>query len=357
MCERRSRTRLIVRQFAVFLRRIVWCCIGRVPTHWAIALCIWCQTHSVGMASPPPEALLRGIQNVRNAYTSVSIQMQISKRGDRFDARSYGCMVELRGSNRRFEIDSLNGAPQVIIQRGNDCMSFRRTRHADAILYDLDYGYERGDIAFDPRLLGMAEILTCRLRVEQCLWYDDFVTLRTEGLEDVDDVMAWKVVASRNAEETSTYWVEEPSFRLRKRVIAGPYGVTTITSRFDGVPDGSPFPSLIEARFESPHGHGKVTTIEVSQFDLEAEIPDDRFTLASMDLPLNTAISDYRISRVVGFWDGAGISPTRVHDADERPVPEKSEEKQQYTFIVIGVNVLVLLGIIVWSYLRRRAGA
>lgn len=323
-----------------------------------------CTTKGQDDTVPAPAALLLGVENARLAYSRVLVRMEVFWNTGRPDAQSYRCLVEQVGQHRRFGIDVLNGRPQIIIQNGDECFGYRRTANGAVRLYDLHYGAKSGDLAYDPRLLGLAEVLKCNLRVDQCLWYDDADSLTTQGTEELDGIPMWRVVAVRD-DTTLTDWIEEPTFRIHRRVVKTPLSVTTILSSYDGVDDGSPFPSHVEARYELNDGHALRTTItRVNEFALDASIPEDRFTLASMDLPLNTSIVDYRIQRVVGFWDGEGISPERARYAGARSgnLPPAFEEAKaqntpsRYVWIAVVNVVFVMIVGGVWWRKRRAAG-
>ena len=89
-------------------------------------------------------------------------------------------------------------------------------------------------------------------------------------------------------------------------------------------------------------------SIEVLSEELDCDIKEDRFTLNSMDLPINTSVVDYRSKLHVGFWDGKAIAKQRVQAS------EIAVEKPSRWFSILGfltVPVLVVGGIL----FRRRS--
>jgi hypothetical protein len=59
--------------------------------------------------------------------------------------------------------------------------------------------------------------------------------------------------------------------------------------------------------------------VQVAHIQLGATIPAERFTLKSMGLPTNTMINDYRLSRIVGYWNGEDISESPVYNKGQPP--------------------------------------
>ena len=70
-----------------------------------------------------------------------------------------------------------------------------------------------------------------------------------------------------------------------------------------------------------------------------------------MDIPVNTAVVDYRIQRRIGYWDGQGLS--------ENPVPggiPLAATSTRRPLLLIAVNVGVVLAVLLAIWYRRRLG-
>lgn len=60
-------------------------------------------------------------------------------------------------------------------------------------------------------------------------------------------------------------------------------------------------------------GNGMKQSITIKEFDSK-EFPDSRFTMATMDLPINTMVSDVPSMRRVGYWNGARLQEEMVDE-------------------------------------------
>lgn len=82
----------------------------------------------------------------------------------------------------------------------------------------------------------------------------------------------------------------------------------------------------------------------------------ERFEIESINLPINTMINDYRINRIVGYWDGSKISPDPVVNI---VLSEKGEQKvsasSNMRWLVALGNVVVLASLVVllWRPKKR----
>jgi hypothetical protein len=98
----------------------------------------------------------------------------------------------------------------------------------------------------------------------------------------------------------------------------------------------------------------------VKSFEVDKPIPPERFTMKSIGLPINTMINDYRINRILGYWDGEGISKNPVYPDEKprQPVPPRS--RHPYRLLLVGLDVfaiLTLVIVLVWHWRRHAASA
>ncbi|MGH7138599.1 MAG: hypothetical protein ACREHD_22870, partial [Pirellulales bacterium] len=73
----------------------------------------------------------------------------------------------------------------------------------------------------------------------------------------------------------------------------------------------------------------------------------------SMDLPINTAAVDYRISRIVGHWNGEDLQEKPVR-AKGKEVPEPPESNWASRRWLLLANLIVLLAVAAFLWLRGR---
>ncbi|MBA3312559.1 MAG: hypothetical protein M3552_15800 [Planctomycetota bacterium] len=277
------------------------------------------------------------------------------------------CLIEINGPiKRRAEVFAGEVPGQIVIRDGNEFLGFRRKPNEDVHIYDVERAVGvRGDLAFDPRILGLSDIMPCDVTVKDCLWYEEDDELTVMGSEGAGEVNLWRVKAIRG-DTSSEYWVEEPSFRVHRRITETPFKVTVIESEFDPSDPKLPFPRRVIAsrKFKMPAEQADLEWVyTVNELETDVDVPSERFTLASMDLPVNTAVVDYRINRIVGYWDGEGLSEKPAYSG-ERPVArsepviaasDQSEPERHWRrWLLIVANVVVVLGILIFIWWRRR---
>ncbi len=303
---------------------------------------------------PSPVALLRGVEVARTQSPSLKATLEIQYILPP-PATTIECVVELDGDKRRFEVFTGKVPGQVIIRDGDEFHGFVRKKNEDVHIYDLQRALGvRGDVAFDPRVLGLDDLVPCNVTVKDCLWYHKSKKLEVVGQESLHGIKTWRVRATRD-DVTSDYWIEEPSFRVHRRTLTRHGTKIEIESEFDSNPPLSPFPSRVIAKRTDPARKHEVIYI-VKSFDVGVRIPPDRFTLKSMDLPINTPVVDYRISRIVGYWDGEGLSKEPVYRGQQPSAPRSTPPTPpaRNRFLLIAINVFVLLVSITVLLLRWR---
>ena len=308
---------------------------------------------AAGAELPSAVALLRGVESARTRYDSLRATLEVRGIAPA-SASPVECLVEMTGARLRFEIIAGNIPGQVVIRDDDVFRAFRRVKQADVNIYNLEEATSRGEIAFDPRVLGLSDLMSCNLTVKPCLWYDHHESLDVVGRETLHGAAVWRVRAKRG-DDTAEFWIEEPSFRVYRKTVKTPYNQVTIESEFDSDKVPSPFPSRVVAKRRAGQSEEESTFV-VKALEVGTTIPSDRFTLKSLNLPVNTMISDYRISRIVGYWDGEGISKNPVYAA-ELPAPGAREGPmgagRRWVLILSGTLLLILIVVFVARRYRQ----
>lgn len=306
---------------------------------------------------PSPQALLRGVEQARTNDDSVAATVELHYVSTTTDTNVIlTCEIEIDRNRRRSAVTRNPGGSEIVIRDGDEFYGFRRHPGEDVHIYDEKRSAAvRGDVAFDPRVIGLSDVTTIASTVENCLWLDDYEEFQTLGQESIRGVNAWRVKVSR-PDSTAEFWIEEPAFRVHRKTVETPVMRIEIDSEFAPGDSESPFPVRVVAKRDSPHLKFDRTYV-VKRLDLGPPISPDRFTLKSMDLPLNTPVVDYRISRRVGFWNGEGLSELPVYQG-ERPQTPTAPVSPGYLrrFLLIAVN-LVALAVIGWWWLMKRRSA
>ena len=258
---------------------------------------------------PNPRALLAGVLNVRLGIDNVRAQVIRSAIVPPHPQMSQ--LMEWSGDLMRLEEGDGEAVPWILV-RGRD--SYFQLKTESVVLFDDNAAKtEIRCPLFDFRLLGLATVPAIEFELESYIWLDEDLSIDEEQVE-VNGVPTWHVSATKPTGDVFEYWIEEPGFRVHKSAIAG----DVVESQY-GV-DEFPIPSDVKVRGSDPPFHRET---ELRNVEWNVDFSTDRFELSGIDIPVNTPIHDWRISRRIGYWTGSDISenPTRL-PSDSGP-PER----------------------------------
>ncbi len=312
-------------------------------------------------------ALLRGVELARTKYHAFRVEMTLEYLSPP-PVRTAKCVIEVDGKHRRCEVVSATGGLDktvVLIDEENphEIYGYRRGEYNDVDIYNMQRAVStRGDIAFDPRILGLSSLMPANGTVKNSLNYDNALNVELLGQEELNERTVQHVRLVRNGPVpdftiTYDYWIEEPSFRVFRKSSKWPDGQSEITSSYGSNDTTWPFPVRVEITRSTPNGaiRGMEIRYTVQKFEIVDAISPERFTLASMDLPINTMINDYRINRIVGYWNGKEISPNPVYPAAP-PVDIASDaSRRRLWFIAVNAMIVAVLIALIWYRARRAA--
>ncbi len=245
-------------------------------------------------------ALLRSVETARTKHASLKATFT-------FDGQQ--CAVEMDGSRRRFEILAGNQTTVTLVD-GDKLYGYLRKEGEDLCVYDMPYAIGvRGDRAFDPRILGLSDMMSANETVKACLWHESADKLKLVAAQEFNGGILSHVRAIRD-DARADYWIEERAARVRRMTIgADDYGIQIeVASEFDAKDKTSPFPSLVRTKRVDKSGTDRHRII-VSSFEFDKTISADRFTLKSLNIPTNTKVVELstRGPRSLGYWDGENI--------------------------------------------------
>ena len=277
-------------------------------------------------ADPAPLALLKGAEQVRMKYEPIQVRFTTQYVNDEdYGTITLSSFAEVAGNSRRFEVfpaDNLNIFPgSVSILKDGEVHTFRRSKWSSVNLYDLADAVRRADIVYDPRLLGLSSLISADDTLADCMCYKVYTKQSVVGQETINGTQVWRVHCVQEGLATADFWIEEPSFRVHRKQVEMAKLKVVIDSEFDSKSVG-PFPSEFHIqRFEdSKQVYDR--TVRITEIVHGKPIPPERFSLTSMDLPLNTSVSDFRTSRRAGFWDGEKLV--------EDPVSASAQEMREW---------------------------
>jgi hypothetical protein len=168
---------------------------------------------------------------------------------------------------------------------------------------------------YDPRLLGLTDIMNHTTPLESCLAYPLYNSFSTQIVE-LDGKKVNLVICDREENCQNKFFIEEPGFRLLRKTYQSPYIDIQVDSEYSNL-KFLPFPTKVKI-IRKEGMEKKVVrfdrTITVTNFEVKESFPLETFTLASLKLPLNAEVIDYRIHRSLGYWDGEKLvdDPVRI---------------------------------------------
>lgn len=303
---------------------------------------------SVAAVDAKAVALLKGVEAARTQYDSLRAEVSVEFLSP--SRQCLKCIVEMKGNKRRFEVlSSEEFCGKTCITCDQDVTSFERSDNADVMRYDVEYAVgRRGDFSFDPRILGLSDTLSMDHTVADCLGYANALSIDIVGREALGEGELWTVSVAKQS-VTMRFSIEEPYFRVHKVVGTWDGGRFEITSDYDASKPVSPFPIRV-FQIKEFNGRKIEKRLTITSLDLAIPLSDNRFTLASLELPLNTAIVNYRLMRRIGYWDGVGVSKDPVvRRADSVP-----RVGQWYRWWLIGMGAAAILCLALFALVRLR---
>jgi len=175
---------------------------------------------------------------------------------------------------------------------------------------------------FDPRVLGLAPFPSVTQTIEDCLGAHA-ASVYLSGNEMTDGRSTWHIHVVFQSPDTSGsrtnhFWIEDRHpYRVVKVVVNGDMG----TSEFDDNNPEDPIPVKMRTtlyRKGSPSMEQRFTRTS-ARFDAPAGPAS--WTLAGLGMNAGTIITDLRIRRHIGYWNGTGLSENPVevpHEGETR---------------------------------------
>jgi hypothetical protein len=309
------------------------------------------------LAEPDPLILLKGVEAERMKYEP--IQVNFTKEyvnDDDFGTITISSLAETARGMRRFENFSAENPKvfpgSVTIFKEDEVYAYRRTKGNGVNYYDLKEAMRRADLVYDPRILGLVDLPSANKTVKQGLCYEVYTKQLLVGRETINNTKVWHVHCIQEGLSTADFWIEEPSFRIHRKQVEATRLKVVIDSKFDSKSVG-PFPSEFHIQRFEDDKQVFDRTVRITKIVHGTPIPLERFTLASMDLPINTDVVDYRIHKRIGYWDGEKLveDPVRISAQERQEIEKQLQERQQHNKIVrymmmITGGLLIILAIV-----------
>lgn len=201
----------------------------------------------------------------------------------------------------------------VSIYDGAALLSYRETdgRPGSAVIDDPSKG--TAGYLFDPRVLGISEYFISATP-ENCLGYGAAKSIEFAGNELVEGLAALHVHVTQAWDTysgTIDIWLDasNPVHIVRyDRELSFGQG-TKIQSRYDPAHPEDPLPiETISRHFRGGGELRSVTQFRKPQSEYNVTIGPARWTLAGLELPFRADVTDVRVQRRLGYWDGSGLT-------------------------------------------------
>ncbi|MDO5554281.1 MAG: hypothetical protein Q4G68_11015 [Planctomycetia bacterium] len=265
-------------------------------------------------------ALLQGIANERLKYDCLEIRYDELRREE---GTSVAQVIKFDHGNIRKE-HLPNGTFQGTLSLyASDTVYMKTTHDSTSVeLVPFDSSLASGVDIYDPRLLGLTDTPSLQMSMDTCLGLSSGRNISVK--QTVLDGKNVFLVTEKLNEATWEYYVEEPSFRLLKKIVRDGIICIQIDNEYSN-PDLVPFPTRVNILRKERDKIRLDRTITVTNLEKRKSFPANTFTLGSFGLPLNAVITDYHIDRVAGYWDGEKLvgNPVRMSIQEQRKLEKK----------------------------------
>ena len=211
------------------------------------------------------------------------------------------------------------------------------------------------EFAFDPRTLGISADLSTTVPLPFYLGYENCRDAKVLGSEDINGARTTHVVVDTAIGTRLDFWIEDaPGFRVhRHRWDLGKAPVsTTCDSEF--VPGDTesilPYRVTVRKYAKNRREPGLTTTVTVDSIEFGPQSPPPG-SLASLDLPIGTAVVDEKTGNTLGYWDGRELAKTAPRSPQPLPAPVPTR-RNLWVWLAVGAAVVALVGVALG--LRRR---
>jgi peroxiredoxin len=219
----------------------------------------------------------------------------------------------------------------VSIYDGASLMQYRETDgHPEGATINKPGGGS-AEYLFDPRCLGLTDILHLENTAENCLGYGAATSVKLIGLESIAGQTAWHVSVHVH-DENLEFWIESAH---PARVLRFVHGSDMVDSKYDDAAPNNPIPIEVTTTDYKRGALFSNRRFVTSQVEFNKPVDPATWTLAGLGLKVGTPVSDTRISRGIGYWSGTGLadSPPKMTRDKETNSPAAPDRAAQLTLL------------------------
>jgi hypothetical protein len=301
--------------------------------------------HGSFMLPPDARALLQGVENSRQATPPGRLEWEVTHldhRQPKAGVSRTRLVVAFDGLKRRFDqyqrilwidgskpgsgdgakkLKAMGGDREAFVRAGLGEFRDVHIRSAFDGSQFMQYNEEMGayirdaskgsaDYAFDPRALGISVWNTLDSDVPSSLGYRDGKSVAMVGPEVVGGHPSWHVLVMDKLDRERHFWIDARDFRVYRVELRSKYQHYISEPEYDEPEELRNLPSRVVIRNFGRDGNlnDEVTFTAIKR--QECSIDPKNWTLAGLGMPLGEMMIDERTHRVVGHYDGEGLTPS-----------------------------------------------
>ncbi len=250
---------------------------------------------------PDPLKLLEAVAVERSKLpaSSMTMDLKLVVQNRNFHAI---CNVDYSAGNYRF-FGTAADADKVSIFNGTEVLTYRR---GSANLLAPDKS--PGQYLFDPQSFGLTAKLFPNQAPRKVLAFYNAKSVALDGTEKINGIQCWKVKVLAANGQTLTYWINEKE-QHRVYKMHYEFGETRreVLCEYDkNIAEG-----IIPRRVKTQEWLGKEKLMArdttIMSFE-KSEFVDNDFNLFGLGMKVGTPVTDIRIHKRIGYWDGQKLT-------------------------------------------------
>lgn len=298
-------------------------------------------------SDPDPMALLRGVEDARMAVRSGELVLDANYKIGESTQPNSGTgrfLVVFSDSSRRFIHQE---ADTYCIMHAGAAFTY----DGESVIIDAP---ENGGAKylFDPRILGITRSYRRDASVGSCLHYNDAKEITLVGQEELDGRDTWRVRVVDSFDQQHDFWIEmTEGFPVHRYEYRTELAWDVTIAEYGGPNPAMPSYVVTKSTFRGEDRD--VQEFRVTEANYNEKVEPDSFELGGLSPSIGVPVSDVRIKRRLGYWDGEGLVDNVPRPGDITPLTEVSGS---YWPWLIGTSIILL---VIGGYLvyRRREKA
>jgi len=340
-----------------------------------------------GDLKPDPIALLRGVEELRRNCQSGKLEFTVkttSPTNPKSTSSNTRLVAAFDGANRRYDQfqrivwtkpGNRHGAEndlQRLNQMGGDVEAFVRAGYGefenvhirscfDGVQF-MQYTEKMGayirdqkqgtpDFVFDPRILGISINFGINSTIANSLFYEKAMAASLVGREAINGKTTWHAhVLDLNGEDRD-YWIQDDdTFHVLKYCKRASYENVETVSTYNEQANWPLPEKVVNREFDMKTGEVTLQTeVTITKADFGTAVDPKLWTLAGLGMPLGKLVIDERIHKVVGYFDGQGLTPD--HSGAVKKGREAEKRPLRWVVAVSGLTTLAVVAAVV---IKRR---